>query len=248
MVIVLFYKRERVRVLLTLVPNGLFWREVVDPVHVFDFFIVVRIERVHIIDADVEDVIVLTVHQIASTMDAPPKMFVGAAILRVHALQDTVHMNARLTAPHTDCGIQSLPRELEFGMDGMYPKHTLEMQFAGGMITQTHHTPPVFLAFPDPGTEFSGFLDTSLLRHLADHTFETVLLGPLLLNDVPDGIAPTLSPLSTLVFVDDLTDGVTENLPAGFDDPQRSSSFRLTTHGDGLRARMQRSVLYTVGG
>ena len=62
-------------------------------------------------------------------------MFVGAAILRVHALQDTAHMNVRLTAPHTDCGIEHFLGELEFGMDGMYPKHMLEVQFSGGMIT-----------------------------------------------------------------------------------------------------------------
>ena len=106
-----------------------------DPVHVLDFLIVVRMERVHVVDADMEDVLVSTIHQIASTMDAPPKMFVSAAILRVHALQDTGHMNARLAAPHTDCGIEHLLRELEFGIDGVYPKHTLKVQFSGGMIT-----------------------------------------------------------------------------------------------------------------
>ena len=77
------------------------------------------------------------------------------------------------------------------------------------MVTQTHHAPPVFLAFLDPGTEFSGFLFSMFLRHLAYHALEMVLLGPLLLNDVPDGITPALSLFSTLVFVDDLTDGVT---------------------------------------
>ena len=57
--------------------------------------------------------------------------------------------------------------------------------------------------------EFSGFLDMSLLRHLGYHALEMVLLGPLLLDDVPDGIAPVLTTLSALVFVDDVTDGVT---------------------------------------
>ena len=104
-----------------------------DPVHVLDLFVVVGIERVHVVDPNVEDVLVSTVHEIASTMDAPPKMFVGAAILQVHALQDTGHMNARLTARHTDCGIEHFLGE--FGMDGMYPKHTLKVQFSGGMIT-----------------------------------------------------------------------------------------------------------------
>ena len=94
-------------------------------------------------------------------------------------------------------------------MNGMDPKHTLKVQFSGGMVTQTHHAPPVLLAFLDPGTEFSGFLFSAFLRHLAYHALETVLLCPLLLNDVPDGITPALSSFSTLVFVDDLTDGVT---------------------------------------
>ena len=60
-----------------------------------------------------KDIIVPTVHEMASTMNAPPMMFVGAAIQRVHALQYTGHMNARLTAPHTDCGIEHFPGELE---------------------------------------------------------------------------------------------------------------------------------------
>ena len=85
-----------------------------DPVHVLHFLIIIGIERVHVVDADMEDVLLSTVHQIASTMNAPPKMFLGAAILRVQALQDTGHMNARLTAPHTDCGIQHCFWKLEF--------------------------------------------------------------------------------------------------------------------------------------
>ena len=105
-------------------------------------------------------------------------------------------------------------------MNGTDPKHTLEVQFSGGMITQTHHAPPVFLPFPDPGTEFGCFMGTALLRHLADHTFQTCLLGSLLLNDVPDGITPPLSSFSPLVLVYDFPDGVTENLPAGFNDAQ----------------------------
>ena len=60
-------------------------------------------------------------------MDAPPKMFVGAAIQRVHTLQYAGHMNARLTAPHSDCGIEDFSRELEFLMDGMDPEHTLHV-------------------------------------------------------------------------------------------------------------------------
>ena len=177
-----------------------------DPVHMLDFLVIIGIERVHVVDADMEDVLLPTVHEIASTMDAPPKMFVG--ILRVHALQDTGHMNARLTAPHTDCGIQRLFWKLEFCMDGMYPKHTLKVQFSGGMVRQTHHAPPVFLTFLDLGTEISGFLFSAFLDHLAYHALETVLLGPLLLDDVPDGIAPALLTLSTLVLVDDVTDSV----------------------------------------
>ena len=93
--------------------------------HVLDLLVVVRIERVHVVDADMEDVLVSTAHEIASTMDAPPKMFVGAAILRVHALQDTSHMNARLTAPHTDCGIEHFLGEPKLRMDGMYPKDAI---------------------------------------------------------------------------------------------------------------------------
>ena len=89
-------------------------------------------------------------------------------------------------------------------MNGMDPKHTLEVQFSGGMITQTHHAPPVFLAFPDPGTDFSSFMGTALFGHLADHALQACLLGPLLLDDVPDGIAPALSTLSPLVLVDDV--------------------------------------------
>ena len=76
--------------------------------YVLDLLIIIGIERVHIVDADMKNVIISTVHQI---MNAPPKMFVGAAILRVHPLQYTGHMNARLAAPNTDCGIQYLPGE-----------------------------------------------------------------------------------------------------------------------------------------
>ena len=54
--------------------------------NVFDFLVVVRIKRIDIVDADMEDILVSTVHEITPTMDAPPKMLVGAAILRVHAL------------------------------------------------------------------------------------------------------------------------------------------------------------------
>ena len=106
------YIRERVRVLLTLLPN-IWYVGFIDPVHVFDLFVIFRIERVDVIDADMEYILVSTVHKMASTMNAPPMMFVGAAIQRVHALQYTGHMNARLTAPHTDCGIKHLLRELE---------------------------------------------------------------------------------------------------------------------------------------
>ena len=105
-------------------------------------------------------------------------------------------------------------------MNGMDPKHTLEVQFSGGMVTQTHHKPPVFLTFPDPGTEFGCCMGTVLLRHLADHAFQACLLGSLLLNDVPDGITPALSLFSPLVLVYDFPDSVTENLPAGFNDTQ----------------------------
>ena len=94
-------------------------------------------------------------------------------------------------------------------MNGMDPKHTLEVQFSGGMVTQTRHTSPVFLPFPDPGTEFSGLLFSEFLHHIADHALETCLLGPLLLDNVPDGITPSLSSLSTLVLVYDFPDSVT---------------------------------------
>ena len=104
------------RVLLTLVPN-IWYVGFVDPMHVFDLFVVFLIERVYFIDADMEDVFVSTFHKMASTMDAPPMMFVGAAIQRVHALQVTGQMNARLTAPRTDCGIEHFPGELEFLRD-----------------------------------------------------------------------------------------------------------------------------------
>ena len=74
-----------------------------------------------------EYILVSTVHKMASTMDALPKMFVGAAILRVHTLQYAGHMNTRLTAPHTDCGIEDLPWEIQFGVDGMYLEHALHV-------------------------------------------------------------------------------------------------------------------------
>ena len=81
-----------------------------------------------------EDVLFPTVHHEASALDAPPKMFVGAAIQRAHALQYTGHMDARLAAPHTDCGIQHFLGELEFRMDGMYPKHTLKVKIRRGKV------------------------------------------------------------------------------------------------------------------
>ena len=74
-----------------------------------------------------EYILVSTVHKMASTMDALPKMFVGAAILRVHTLQYAGHMNTRLTAPHTDCGIEDFSREIELLRDGMYLEHTLQV-------------------------------------------------------------------------------------------------------------------------
>ena len=77
------------------------------------------------------------------------------------------------------------------------------------MVRQTHHASPVLLLFPDLGTEFSSFLGTALFGHLANHAFGTCLLGPLLLDDVPDGIAPALSTLSPLVLVDDVPYSVT---------------------------------------
>ena len=54
-----------------------------DPVDMLDFLIIIG---VHIVDPGMENVLLLTVHHIVSTMNAPPKMFVGAAILRVHTL------------------------------------------------------------------------------------------------------------------------------------------------------------------
>ena len=103
------YIRERVRVLLTLVPN-----QYLSGVRVLFVF---RIERVYFIDADMKDFLISTDDKMASTMNAPPMMFVGAAIQRVHALQYTGHINACLTAPHTDCGIEHFPGELEFLRD-----------------------------------------------------------------------------------------------------------------------------------
>ena len=105
-------------------------------------------------------------------------------------------------------------------MNGTDPKHTLEVQFSEGMVTQTHHTPPVFLTFPDSSTEFGGFLFSALFGHLVDHALEPIFLGPLLLDDVPDSIAPTLSACSTLVFVNNLPDSVTQNLLASFTNTQ----------------------------
>ena len=98
-----------------------------DAMNVLDFLVVVGIERVYVINSNMENVLLLTIHQITSTMDALPKMFVGAAIQRVHTLQYAGHMNTRLTAPHSDCGIEDLPREIEFVMDGMYLEHTLHV-------------------------------------------------------------------------------------------------------------------------
>ena len=88
------------------------------------------------------------------------------------------------------------------------------------MIRQTHHTPPVLLLFPDSGTEFSGFLFSAFLCHLADHALEPIFLGPLLLDNVPYGVTPTLSPLSPLVLLYDLPYGVSENLLASFTNTQ----------------------------
>ena len=105
-------------------------------------------------------------------------------------------------------------------MNGMDPNHALEVQFSGGMVAQTHHAPPVFLPFPDPGKDFSGLLFSAFLLHLADYTFQACLLGSLLLDNVPDGSTPALSSFSPLVFVYDFPESVTENLPAGFDDTQ----------------------------
>ena len=68
-------------------------------------------------------------------MDTLPKMFLGAAIQRVHAMQYTGHMDARLAAPHTDCGIKHLLRELEFRVDGMCFEQSLHVQFSGGMVS-----------------------------------------------------------------------------------------------------------------
>ena len=98
-----------------------------DPVDVFDFLVVVRVKRVYVIDTNVKDILLATIHQEAPTMHAPPKMFVGAAILRVHTLQYAGHMDTRLTAPHTDCGIEYLPREIELLRDSMYLEHTLQV-------------------------------------------------------------------------------------------------------------------------
>ena len=177
--------------------------------HVFDLLIVFQIERVHFVYTNVEYVLISTVHKMALTMDAPPMMFVGVAIQRVHALQDTGHMNAHLAAPHTDCGIEHLPGQLEILRDATNVKQWLEVHFTGIIIRQTHHAPPLFLVFPDAGTEFSCFLGTSLLHHLSYHLLEPVLLGPLLLDDIPDGIAPALTTWSSLVFGHDVADGVT---------------------------------------
>ena len=74
-----------------------------------------------------KDILLATVHEVTPTMYAPPKMFVGAAILRVHTLQYAGHMNTRLTAPHTDCGIEDFSREIELLRDGMYLEHTLQV-------------------------------------------------------------------------------------------------------------------------
>ena len=102
------------------------------------------------------------------------------------------------------------------------------------MVKQTHHTPPVLLLFPDAGTEFSGFLFSALFGHLADHTLEPIFLGPLLLDDIPDGVTPALSTLSLLVLLYDLPYGVSENLLASFTNAQRPSSWLWLTHGDGV--------------
>ena len=70
-----------------------------------------------------------------------------------------------------DCGIEYLPGELEFLRDATNVKQSLEVHFTGAIIRQTHHAPPLFLPFPDPGREFSGFLGTLLLPHLSYHAF-----------------------------------------------------------------------------
>ena len=77
------------------------------------------------------------------------------------------------------------------------------------MVRQTHHTPPVLLSFSDSGTEFSGFLGTALFGHLAYHALQTVFLGLLLLDDIPYGITPVLSPFSPLVLLDDFSYSLT---------------------------------------
>ena len=80
----------------------------------------------------------------------------------------------------------------------MNAEEALKVDFARAMIKETDHTPPVLLLFPDSGTEFSGFLGTALFGHLADHAFEAVFLGPLLLDDIPYSVTPALSSLSPL--------------------------------------------------
>ena len=88
------------------------------------------------------------------------------------------------------------------------------------MVIKTDHAPPVLLLFPDSGTEFSGFLFSALFGYLSDHALEPIFLGPLLLNDVPYGVTPTLTSLSPLVFVYDFPYGVSENLLASFTNAQ----------------------------
>ena len=95
--------------------------------YMFYFFIVVRLEGVEVVQTNMKNVVFLTVYETAPTMNASPKMFVGAATQRMHALQHTGHMNVRLTAPHSDCGVESLLRETQMDVDHLDLEQALDL-------------------------------------------------------------------------------------------------------------------------
>ena len=63
-----------------------------------------------------------------------------------------------------------------------------------------------------------GFVGASPLGHLAYEAFEALFLGPLLLNDVPDHDAPSLSGLGSLVSSLVVSDDVTQDSSSFFTD------------------------------
>ena len=70
-VISLNYKRERISALVTVVPKWINNR--INSMYMFYSFIVVRLERVEVVQTNMKNVVFLTVHETAPTMNASPR-------------------------------------------------------------------------------------------------------------------------------------------------------------------------------